>query len=175
MNLQAAYLKSLLFECQRYKSLGDKTFVQLNDADIHWKYESTGNSIAVIVKHLSGNMLSRWTNFFSEDGEKTWRNRDSEFEDTYKTKEEMLVAWEKGWNCFYDAIQEINEENFEKTIKIRNEPHSILQALNRQLAHYSYHIGQIVLLGKTIKGENWVSLSIPKGQSKAFNLVKFKD
>lgn len=175
MNLQAAYLKSLLFECQRYKSLGDKTFVQLNDADIHWKYESTGNSISVIVKHLSGNMLSRWTNFFSEDGEKTWRNRDSEFEDTYKTKEEMLVAWEKGWNCFYDAIQEINEGNFEKTIKIRNEPHSILQALNRQLAHYSYHIGQIVLLGKTIKGENWVSLSIPKGQSKAFNLVKFKD
>lgn len=175
MNLQPAYLKSLIFECQRYKSLGDKTFVQLNDADIHWKYESTGNSIAVIVKHLSGNMLSRWTNFFSEDGEKTWRNRDSEFEDTYKTKEEMLVAWEKGWNCFYDAIQEINEENFEKTIKIRNEPHSILQALNRQLAHYSYHIGQIVLLGKTIKGENWVSLSIPKGQSKAFNQVKFKD
>jgi len=175
MNLQPEYLKSLLLECQRYKSLGDKTFVQLNDADIHWKYESTGNSIAVIVKHLSGNMLSRWTNFFSEDGEKTWRNRDSEFEDTYKTKEEMLVAWEKGWNCFFDAIQEINEENFKNTIKIRNEPHSILQALNRQLAHYSYHIGQIVMLGKTIKGGNWVSLSIPKGQSKAFNLKKFKD
>jgi hypothetical protein len=175
MNLQAAYLKSILFEYQRYKSLGDKTFVQLNDADIHWKYENTGNSIAVIVKHLSGNMLSRWTNFFSEDGEKTWRNRDSEFEDSYKTKEEMLDAWEKGWNCFFDAIQDINEENFTNTIKIRNEPHSILQALNRQLAHYSYHIGQIVLLGKTIKGENWVSLSIPKGQSEAFNLKKFKD
>jgi hypothetical protein len=175
MNLQTDYLKSLLFECKRYKSLGDKTFGQLNDPDIHWKYESTGNSIAVIVKHLSGNMLSRWTNFFSEDGEKTWRNRDSEFEDTYNTKEEMLVAWEKGWNCFFDAIQEINEENFKNTIKIRNEPHSIPQALNRQLAHYSYHIGQIVLLGKTIKGENWVSLSIPKGQSKAFNQTKFKD
>lgn len=175
MNLQSEYLKSLLFECERYKSIGDNTFSQLKDADIHWKYESTGNSIAVIVKHLSGNMLSRWTNFLSEDGEKTWRNRDSEFEDTYKTKEEMIVAWEKGWNCFFEAIQEINEENFKNAIKIRNEPHSILQALNRQLAHYSYHIGQIVLLGKTIKGENWVSLSIPVGQSKNFNQAMFKD
>mgnify|MGYP001815116906 CR=1 FL=1 len=120
-------------------------------------------------------MLSRWTNFFSEDGEKTWRNRDSEFEATYQTKEEMLDAWERGWNCFFDALKEINEENFENTIKIRNEPHSIPQALNRQLGHYSYHIGQIVLLGKTIKGLNWVSLSIPKGQSYAFNQAKFKD
>lgn len=175
MNLQADYLKSLLFECERYKSLGDKTFIQLDDSDIHWKFESTGNSIAVIVKHLSGNMLSRWTNFLTEDGEKIWRNRDSEFEATYKTKKEMLLAWETGWKCFFDAIQEINEENFEYTINIRNEPHTITQALNRQLAHYSYHIGQIVLLGKTIKAENWISLSIPKGQSRAFNRVKFKD
>ena len=175
MNLQSEYLKSLLFECQRYKSLGDKTFDQLDNEDIHWKYESTGNSIGVIVKHLSGNMLSRWTNFFSEDGEKTWRNRDSEFEATYQTKEEMLDAWERGWNCFFDALKEINEENFENTIKIRNEPHSVPQALNRQLGHYSYHVGQIVLLGKTIKGQNWVSLSIPKGQSNAFNQAKFKD
>ena len=175
MNLQADYLKSLLFECERYKSLGDKTFIQLDDSDIHWKFESIGNSIAVIVKHLSGNMLSRWTNFLTEDGEKIWRNRDSEFEATYKTKKEMFLAWETGWKCFFDAIQEINEENFEYTINIRNEPHTITQALNRQLAHYSYHIGQIVLLGKTIKAENWISLSIPKGQSKAFNQAKFKD
>ena len=175
MNLQEDYLNSLLFECKRYKSLGDKTFIQLDDSDIHWKYDSSGNSIAVLVKHLSGNMLSRWTNFLTEDGEKKWRNRDSEFEASYKTKNEMLVAWETGWNCFFDAIEQINPETFERTIKIRNEPHTLPQALNRQLAHYSYHIGQIVLLGKTIKGENWVSLSIPKGQSKAFNKAKFKD
>ncbi|MGB5227011.1 MAG: DUF1572 family protein [Eudoraea sp.] len=175
MNLQADYIKSLLFECNRYKSLGDKTFIQLDDSDIYWKHEGSGNSIAVLVKHIAGNMLSRWTNFLTEDGEKKWRNRDSEFEESYKTKKEMLVAWEKGWNCLFDAIQQINPENFKNKIRIRNEPHTLTQALNRQLAHYSYHIGQIVLLGKTIKGENWVSLSISKGQSKAFNKVKFKD
>lgn len=175
MNLQADYIKSILFESNRYKSLGDKTFVQLDDSDIHWKYDNSGNSIAVVVKHLSGNMLSRWTNFLTEDGEKLWRNRDSEFVASYKTKKEMLVAWEAGWNCFLNAIQLINKENFENKIRIRNEAHTLTQALNRQLAHYSYHIGQIVLLGKTIKGENWVSLSIPKGQSKAFNKAKFKD
>lgn len=175
MNLKEDYIKSLLFECNRYKSLGDKTFVQLDDSDIHWKYDSSGNSIAVLVKHLSGNMLSRWTNFLTEDGEKMWRNRDSEFETSYRTKKEMLVAWETGWNCFLNAIQQIKPENFENKIKIRNEAHTLTQALNRQLAHYSYHIGQIVLLGKTIKGKNWDSLSIPKGQSKAYNKAKFRD
>jgi len=175
VNLQADYLKSLLFECKRYKSLGDNTFMQLQASEIHWKHEGSGNSIAILVKHLSGNMLSRWTNFLTEDGEKKWRHRDSEFEASYKTKKEMLVAWETGWNCFFDAIQQINPDNFERIIKIRNEPHTLTHALNRQLAHYSYHIGQIVLLGKTIKGKNWVSLSIPKGQSNAFNKVKFND
>ncbi|WP_297795173.1 DUF1572 family protein [uncultured Eudoraea sp.] len=174
MNLPADYLKSILFESQRYKSLGDKTFIQLNESDIHWKYESSGNSIAVVVKHLSGNMLSRWTNFLTEDGEKIWRNRDSEFEASYKTKKEMLTAWETGWNCFFKAIQQVNSENFENKIKIRNEPHTLIEALNRQLAHYSYHVGQIVLIGKTIKGKSWVSLSIPKGQSEAYNKSKFK-
>ena len=128
MNLQADYIKSILFESNRYKSLGDKTFVQLDDSDIHWKYDNSGNSIAVVVKHLSGNMLSRWTNFLTEDGEKLWRNRDSEFVASYKTKKEMLVAWEAGWNCFFDAIQQINPENFENKIRIRNEPQTLTQA-----------------------------------------------
>ncbi|WP_366938700.1 DUF1572 family protein [uncultured Eudoraea sp.] len=154
MKLQTDYINSLLFECKRYKSLVDNTFMQLEASEIHWKYDSSGNSIAILVKHLSGNMLSRWTNFLMEDGEKKWRHRDSEFEASYKTKKEMLVAWERGWNCFFDALKQLNPENFENKIKIRNEPHTLTQALNRQLAHYSYHIGQIVLLVKTIKGEN---------------------
>jgi len=175
MDVQADYLKSALYESCRYKSLGDKTFEQLEDSDIHWSLNNSGNSIAVLVKHLSGNMLSRWTNFLTEDGEKTWRDRDSEFETSYRTKKEMILAWEKGWNCYFNAIQEIHPRNLKNTIKIRSEQHTLTQAINRQLTHYSYHIGQIVLLGKAVKGGKWISLSIPKGQSKAFNKAKFKD
>lgn len=175
MDIQADYLKSVLYESYRYKSLGDKTFEQLNDSDIHWDLNGSGNSIALLVKHLSGNMLSRWTNFLTEDGEKTWRDRDSEFETSYETKKEMILAWEKGWNCYFNALQEIHPENFKNTIIIRNEPHTLTQAINRQLTHYSYHIGQIVLLGNTVKAGKWISLSIPIGQSNAFNKEKFKD
>ncbi|RIV30307.1 DUF1572 domain-containing protein [Flagellimonas lutimaris] len=173
MCFQENYLKSVLFEFQRYKSMGDKTFAQISDNDIHWKYAETDNSIAIIVKHLVGNMLSRWTNFLTEDGEKSWRERDLEFEGSYISKSEMTTAWEKGWKCFFDALSQIDAINFQKKITIRGEEYTIVEAINRQLAHYANHVGQIVFIGRMIKGSEWTSLSIPKGASKAFNKKMF--
>ncbi len=173
MNFPENYFKSARFEFYNYKTLGDKTFAQLDEKNIHWKYSGSDNSVAQIVKHMSGNMLSRWTNFLTEDGEKGWRNRDTEFEHPPQSKTEMLAAWEKGWRCLFDALDAINADNFDTRIKIRTEPHTIVEAINRQLAHYANHVGQIVLLGKMIKGSDWESLSIPKGASEQFNADTF--
>ncbi len=174
MNYPENYLKSALFEFCRYKTLGDHTFAQLSENEIHWKYGKNDNSIALIVKHMAGNMLSRWTNLLSEDGEKPWRNREEEFENPYTTKEKILAAWENGWQCLFDALESVNATNFDTIIKIRDEDHTVIEAANRQLAHYANHVGQIVLLGKMIKGTEWVSLSIPKGGSSHFNKIMFK-
>lgn len=173
MNYQENYIKSALFEFQRYKTLGDKTFEQLEDKDIHWVYNEYDNSIAIIVKHITGNMLSRWTNFLTEDGEKRWRNRETEFEDSYDSKSKMVAAWENGWQCLFDALASVNSENFNSSIKIRNESHTIFEAVNRQLAHYANHVGQIVYIGKMIKNNEWTSPSIPKGKSVDYNNNKF--
>lgn len=167
------FIASALFEFKRYKGLGDRTFAQLNDGDIHWKYGPTDLSISVIVKHLVGNMQSRWTNFLTEDGEKTWRDREGEFEEGYGSKEEMKLAWEQGWNCLFDALASVNATNFNTPIYIRAEPHSLVEAVHRQLAHYANHVGQLVFIGKMIKGVQWNSLSIPKGGSASFNKEKF--
>lgn len=172
MTHQENFIKSALFEFRRYKTLGDNTFTQLNDKELLWKYNETDNSISQIVKHISGNMLSRWTNFLTEDGEKSWRNRDTEFEHPFALKTEMVTAWEQGWDCLFEALATVNTNNFSASIKIRNEEHTIIEAVNRQLAHYANHVGQIVLLGKMIKGSKWVSLSVSKGESQAFNRVK---
>lgn len=174
MDFVRNYIDSALFEFHRYKAMGDTTFAQLNDNDILWQHGPEDNSVSQIVKHISGNMLSRWTNFLTEDGEKPWRNRDREFEQPFTSKTEMMAAWEKGWQCLFGALDSIDQDNFHYRISIRNEAHTIIEALNRQLAHYASHIGQIVLLGKMIKGEQWISLSIPKGESASFNTEKFK-
>lgn len=173
MNHVEDYLKSVIFEFNRYKTIGDKTFRQLNSNDFFWQYHHTTNSIAIIVKHLNGNMLSRWTNFLLEDGEKTWRNREQEFQNSYANKEEIIVAWEKGWNYLFTALKAIDDSNFDTLIKIRNENHSVYEAINRQLAHYANHVGQIVFIGTMIKGSDWISVSIPKGKSAEFNSEKF--
>ena len=153
--------------------LGDKTFGQLNDETILWKYNEESNNIAIIVKHIVGNMLSRWTNFLTEDGEKEWRLRDTEFEVPYTTKDEMILAWERGWQCLFDAITPLTEKDLEHIIYIRNQGHTVTEAINRQLAHYSYHIGQVVFVARMIVGNNWQSLSVPKGESKNYNKDKF--
>jgi hypothetical protein len=152
-----------------YKSLGDKTFDQLTDEQMFWQYNEESNSIAVIVKHIAGNMLSRWTNFLTEDGEKSYRNRDDEFVNSFITKEEVLEYWEKGWACFFNALNKINDENLYSTIYIRGEGHSVMDAVFRQLAHYPYHIGQIVYIAKMIKNEDWNTLSIARNRSQQFN------
>jgi hypothetical protein len=131
------------------------------------------NSIATIVKHLSGNMLSRWTDFLTTDGEKDWRNRDGEFENDLQSKEAVLVLWNKGWDCLFDAINSLKPEQLATIIYIRYEGHSVIEALNRQLAHYPYHVGQIIFYAKQIKNNDWESLSIPKNKSKSYNDNKF--
>jgi hypothetical protein len=152
-----------------YKMLGDKSFEQLSDEQLFWQFNEESNSIAIIVKHIAGNMLSRWTNFLTEDGEKSWRNRDKEFVNNFKTKKEILDFWEEGWKCFLDALNQINEDNLYSTLYIRSEPQLVIDAVFRQLAHYPYHIGQIVYIAKMIKDGDWKTLSIARNKSEEFN------
>ena len=168
-----SYLESIKKQFEYYKSLGEKTFNQLPEEKLFWKLNEESNSIAMIVKHLNGNMLSRWTDFQTTDGEKEWRKRDEEFEDTIKTKTDLLDKWNTGWDCLFAAINLLTEADLENVVYIRNMGHSILEAINRQLAHYPYHIGQIVCIGKIVQNEDWNSLSIPKGKSKTYNSEKF--
>jgi hypothetical protein len=168
-----AYLNSAITQFAYYRKLGERTFEQLNDADLFWRFNDESNSIAIIIQHMSGNMLSRWTDFLTADGEKTWRNRDIEFEDTVNTRENLMDTWNAGWDCLFNALNAISADDWEKTIYIRNEPHRIEDAINRQLAHYPYHVGQIVHIGKMIAGGKWQSLSIPKGNSEKYNADKF--
>lgn len=167
------YLYSVVKQFEYYKTLGEKTFEQLNEEELHWQYNRTSNSIAIIVVHLSGNMKSRWTDFLTTDGEKEWRERDIEFEPVIETRMQLMVSWNEGWGCLFSALKSVNDDNFHTEVYIRNQAHTIIEAINRQLAHYSYHIGQIVYIGRMIKGEDWKSLSIPKGDSSAFNNSKF--
>lgn len=154
---------------QYYKTLGDKTLAQITEDQLFWQPNAESNSIAVIVKHLAGNMISRWTNFLTEDGEKDWRNRDGEFINDFKTKEEILEYWEKGWSCFFAALEQINDGNLHATIHIRGEAHTVLDAVLRQLAHYPYHIGQMVYIAKMLKDSDWQTLSIARNKSADFN------
>ncbi len=167
------YLGNIRKLFRYYKSLGDGAIAQLKDDEVNAKPESHSNSIAIIVKHMSGNMLSRWTNFLEEDGEKEWRHRDQEFEETIHNKTDLISTWEKGWACLFKAIDPLTEADLDRIGYIRNEGHSVIEAINRQLGHYAYHTGQIVFLVKLLRSEDWASLSIPKGQSKAFNQEKF--
>lgn len=154
---------------QYYKDIGDKSLAQLSEEQIFWQYNDESNSIAIIIKHIAGNMLSRWTNFLTEDGEKSWRNRDSEFENDFKTKEEVLEYWEKGWRCLFEALNQITDENINSTIYIRGEAHLVVDAVFRQLAHYPYHVGQIIYIAKMMKNQDWQTLSIARNKSADFN------
>ncbi len=173
VNMEHSYISSVIKQFEYYKSLGEKTINQLNFEEVQKELVLDSNSISIIVKHLAGNMLSRWTNFLTEDGEKPWRNRDLEFEDSFKTKEELLDYWNKGWNCLFEAIKPLTQKQLEDIVFIRNQGHTVTEAINRQLAHYAYHIGQLVFIGKIHKGPSWQSLSIPKGNSADYNKTKF--
>mgnify|MGYP003586152784 FL=1 len=153
---------------QYYKNIADQTFEQLEEPQLFWQYNPESNSIATIVKHISGNMISRWTNFLTEDGEKEWRNRDAEFENDIQSKAEMLEMWEKGWLVLFDALNQVNDANINSIILIRGEKISVVDALLRQLAHYPYHIGQIIYLAKMLKNDDWKTLSIARNKSQEY-------
>lgn len=171
--MKTDYLESVTKQFEYYKMLGDKTIEQLPGAKLFWQYNQESNSIGTLIKHLHGNMLSRWTDFLTTDGEKEWRNRDQEFDNDLQDKAAALALWEAGWKCLFDSLKNLTDEDLTKTIYIRNQGHTVTEAINRQLAHYPYHVGQIVFIGKMILNENWVSLSIPRGKSKDFNSEKF--
>jgi hypothetical protein len=156
-----------------YKGLGEKAIGQLNDEQVLEKPNEASNSIALIVHHLSGNMLSRWTDFLTSDGEKPWRNREAEFEESYPDKKTMMEAWENGWNCLLSALDSLQPQDLSKIIHIRNEGQTVLEAIQRQLAHYPHHVGQILFQAKVLKGDHFQSLSIPKGNSESYNKEKF--
>ncbi len=169
MSIGKDYLGTAIRRLKYYKDLGDKTFAQLNEWDFHYQPNDESNSIATIIQHLSGNMLSRWTNFLTEDGEKEWRKRDEEFDVHQYTKLQLVELWEKGWTCFLDTLSALKKKDLKKTVSIRQEELTVIDAINRQLAHYPYHIGQIIFLAKIIKNKNWQNLSIPKGNSQVYN------
>jgi uncharacterized protein DUF1572 len=154
--------------------LGDKTFAQVEEAEMHFQPNEMVNSIAINIQHLHGNMLSRWTNFLKEDGEKPWRQRDVEFEISNLRKQELLTLWNDGWNVVFDALEPLKKKDLKKTIYIRSRPLTVIEAINRQLTHYSYHVGQIVMLGKWLRGTEWQTLSIAKGNSQVFNSKMMK-
>ncbi len=157
-----SYLESVKKQFALIKSLGEKTINEVDEEKLFWQYNPESNSIAIIVQHLWGNMLSRWTDFLNTDGEKEWRDRDAEFENAIKTKEELLTKWNEGWDCLFNGINALTPDDLDRIIYIRKEPLTAVDAINRQLAHYSSHAGQIIFLGKMILNERWVSLSIPR-------------
>ena len=168
MQLAQGFLTDIIKTFKAYKGFGDKTFEQLEEKDFFFQPSSESNNIAIIIQHMHGNMLSRWTNFLTEDGEKQWRKRDEEFEHSTHTKKSLINLWNEGWLCFINALETLQEEDLLKTITIRTEPLLVYNAILRQLAHYAYHVGQIVYLGTVTKNKDWKSLSIPKGGSSAY-------
>jgi hypothetical protein len=163
------FLSNCLSDFYKYKELGTKAILQADEDKLHWQPNEESNSIATIIRHMHGNMRSRFTDFLTSDGEKPDRNRDSEFEESSDSKDQLLHQWNTGWQYVFDAVESLSEDDLSRTVLIRNEPHSVIQALVRQLTHYGYHVGQIVYIAKMIAGENWQSLSIPKGKSEEFN------
>lgn len=164
------YFEDSIALFKSYKKLADKAIAQLKDEEFFVTLDEEANSVAVVMKHMAGNMFSRWTDFLTTDGEKPDRNRDMEFVIEEKTtKDDVLAYWERGWACVFAAIEPLTPEDFEKTVMIRGEEHTIVQAINRQLTHYAYHIGQIVFLAKHFRSREWNSLSIPRNKSAEFN------
>lgn len=169
-NLAKHFLDDAIKTFRDYKKLADKAFEQVTDEEFFVSLDEESNSIAVIIKHMAGNMLSRWTDFLTADGEKEWRNRDMEFVITKETtRDELLARWEEGWRVVFNAVEPLQPEDVERKVFIRGQEHTVMMAINRQLTHYAYHIGQIVFLAKHFRSSEWKSLSIPRNRSAEFN------
>ena len=164
-----SYIEDSIGLFRHYKKLADSAVAQVTGEQIYELLDEDANSIAIVMKHMAGNMKSRWTDFLSSDGEKPWRNRDSEFEQPPATRQALLQLWEEGWACMFVALESLTDADLGRAVTIRGEKHSVMQAINRQIAHYSYHCGQIVVLAKHFQHAQWKSLSVPKGKSAEFN------
>jgi hypothetical protein len=162
MNIGSEYLKTVIKRFKEAKATAEKAIDQLTESELFWSPNEESNSVAIIVKHMSGNMVSRWTDFLTSDGEKTNRNRDYEFVEDIQSKEQMMELWEIGWDTFFKALESMEDDQLLNIITIRNEPHTVLEAIERQMYHYSYHIGQIIYIAKILKSSNWKTLTIPR-------------
>lgn len=169
LKFTTSYLEDSLSLFRYYKKLAERAMEQVSDEQLLATIDAESNSIALIVKHMAGNMRSRWTDFLTSDGEKPDRNRDSEFDLPPTSRQELIRSWEDGWNCLFQALEDLTDDDLSRTVTIRGEAHSVMQAINRQLAHYSNHVGQIVLLAKHFAGSRWGSLTVPKNRSAEFN------
>jgi hypothetical protein len=174
LEFTTSYLEDSIYLLRYYKKLAERAIAQATDSQLYQLLDEDANSIAIVIQHMAGNMKSRWTNLLSEDGEKPWRNRDREFEQPPASREALLQMWEDGWGCVFQTLASLTDSDLSRTVMIRNEAHSVMQAINRQVAHYPYHCGQIVLLAKHFQHSQWTSLSVPKGQSKEYN-AKVRD
>jgi hypothetical protein len=171
--MERSYLTSAIKQFEYYKMLGEKAMAQLPDEALFWQYNAESNSIAVIVSHIAGNMLSRFTDFLTSDGEKPWRNRDAEFENRFANREALISHWNEGWECLLSTLRGLTAEQLEDIVYIRNDGHTVVEAINRQLAHYPYHIGQIIFIAKMATNEKWETLSIARNRSHDYNDKKF--
>jgi hypothetical protein len=169
LEFTTSYLTDSLTIFRHYKRLGERAIEQINDSDLFTELGPETNSIAIVIKHMAGNMRSRWTDFLTSDGEKPDRNRDSEFEAPPQTRSQVIELWEQGWQCLFSALDPLTDDDLSRTVYIRGEAHSVMQAINRQVAHYQYHVGQMVLLARHFAGNRWQSLTIPRKQSDEFN------
>jgi hypothetical protein len=170
-------LSVVIDEFQKIKKLADKSIEQLSDEQLHQQLDAEANSVAILMRHMAGNMRSRWVDFLTSDGEKPTRLRDREFEDPHQPRADLIAEWEHGWRCVFDAITPLTDADLQRTVVIRGEPHSVYKAISRQVAHYAGHAYQILLLAKHMAGPSWKTLSIPRGQSEEFNrrmLAKLK-
>jgi hypothetical protein len=172
MKPPSSILYEIIAELQRYKAMAERALLQLEDSDLLFRLNPQQNSIAVIVRHMAGNMRSRFTDFLTTDGEKPDRNREAEFEERNVSRQQIMAWWEDGWRTVFDALSPLTDADLSRTVMIRNEPHTVFAAVNRQTAHYAYHVGQILLIAKHIRGEKWTYLSIPPGGSEQFNRDK---
>ncbi|WP_339147165.1 MULTISPECIES: DUF1572 family protein [unclassified Sutcliffiella] len=170
-NFEKEYLSIVIQQFKQFKSRAEKALIQLSDEDIHWKPNAESNNIAIIIQHIIGNMNSRWRDFLITDGEKQYRERDMEFFDRGETRETLMRNWEDGWNLLFDTLENLEAKQLHQTVTLRKQPMSVLQAIQTEIAHISYHLGQILFIGKQIKDKDWTILSIPKNGSKEFNLM----
>ena len=163
------FLESAIAKYQAQKDLAQRAIAQLGDEQLHQPLDENTNSVAIILKHLAGNMLSRWTDFLTTDGEKEWRNRDSEFVDDFPSRDDLMAFWQRGWDCLFATLSTLTVGDLTRSVPIRGKPHNVIEAIHRELDHYGYHVGQIVLTARVLAKDNWTTLTIPRGKSQEYN------